>query len=75
MIKKSNNNGYYVTNFGAIAAARNLTSFDDLFRKKSLLEKKYQQDRESIRKSLDEKYEKLASLREKSRILKKKLTE
>lgn len=34
MIKRSNNNGYYITNFGAIAAARNLDNFDDLSRKK-----------------------------------------
>lgn len=33
MIKKSNDHGYYITNFGAIAAARNLNNFDDLIRK------------------------------------------
>lgn len=33
MVKKSNDSGYYVTNFGAIAAARNLNNFDDLARK------------------------------------------
>ncbi len=33
MIKKSKDNGYYISNFGAISAARNLNNFDDLARK------------------------------------------
>jgi ATP-dependent DNA helicase RecG len=33
MIKKSDSQGYYITNFGAIAAARNLNNFDNLARK------------------------------------------
>jgi len=33
MIKKSNDEGYYITNFGAISAARSLNNFDDLARK------------------------------------------
>jgi len=33
MVKKINGSGYYITNFGAISAATNLKSFDDLSRK------------------------------------------
>ncbi|MCK5436655.1 MAG: putative DNA binding domain-containing protein [Desulfobulbaceae bacterium] len=33
MVKKVNGTGYYITNLGAIAAARNLNQFDDLSRK------------------------------------------
>lgn len=33
MIKKIEDSGYYITNFGAIVAARNLNMFDDLTRK------------------------------------------
>jgi ATP-dependent DNA helicase RecG len=33
MVKRSNDSGYYITNVGAIAAARNLNAFNDLGRK------------------------------------------
>lgn len=33
MLKRSHDDGYYITNFGAIAAARSLNDFDDLSRK------------------------------------------
>ena len=33
MVKKVNGTGYYITNLGAIAAARNLNQFDNLSRK------------------------------------------